>query len=177
MASLRQVQTRMYSALAVMLALDACLVIYMISPLRPRPAAQQQELEKVQAELEQKRAETAPLMGMDAKLKNARGDLDNFFRDRLPAKDSAIAAELGKLAASNGVNLAGAKYDEGDSGIDGVNLVRIDAGLEGGYLNTVKFINALERDKMFFILSSIVLDQQQGGAVRLRLKLETFRRI
>jgi hypothetical protein len=39
----------------------------------------------------------------------------------------------------------------------------------------VKFINGLERDKMFFLIDGINLAEQQGN-VRLQLKLETYLR-
>ncbi len=47
--------------------------------------------------------------------------------------------------------------------------------LSGDYLQEVKFINALERDKMFFLIDGIALGEQQGN-VRLQLKLETYLR-
>jgi type IV pilus assembly protein PilO len=47
--------------------------------------------------------------------------------------------------------------------------------LSGDYLQEVKFINALERDKMFFLIDGITLGEQQGN-VRLQLKLETYLR-
>jgi type IV pilus assembly protein PilO len=84
---------------------------------------------------------------------------------------------LGKLAARNGVRISNAKYTRKDAGLAGLARVEIDASLEGDYLQAVKFINALERDRMFFILNSIDLgEQQQGGFVRLGLKLETYLR-
>ena len=51
----------------------------------------------------------------------------------------------------------------------------IEISLAGNYLQEVKFINALERDKMFFLLDGITLGEQQGN-VRLQLKLETYMR-
>jgi hypothetical protein len=52
--------------------------------------------------------------------------------------------------------------------------VRIDATLSGGYVQEVKFINALERQKPFFIVDGILLGETQGGDVRLGVTLETF---
>ncbi len=45
----------------------------------------------------------------------------------------------------------------------------------GSYLQEVKFINELERDKMFFLIDGVALGEQQGN-VRLQLKLETYLR-
>jgi type IV pilus assembly protein PilO len=51
----------------------------------------------------------------------------------------------------------------------------IEISLSGDYLQEVKFINQLERDKMFFLIDGIALGEQQGN-VRLQIKLETYLR-
>ncbi len=47
--------------------------------------------------------------------------------------------------------------------------MNIEITLSGDYLQEVKFINALERDKMFFLIDAVALAEQQGK-VRLQLK-------
>ena len=44
------------------------------------------------------------------------------------------------------------------------------------YLQLVRFINALERDPVFFIIDSVELGGEQGGVVKLQLKLETYQK-
>ena len=56
----------------------------------------------------------------------------------------------------------------------GVRRVEIDADLAGDYLQLVRFINALERDQVFFLVDSVVLGGEQNGVVKLQLKLETY---
>ena len=51
-----------------------------------------------------------PLRGLDAKLARATEEADRFSRDRLPATDSEMVAELGELTKKAGVRLAGATY-------------------------------------------------------------------
>ena len=53
--------------------------------------------------------------------------------------------------------------------------MNVEITLSGAYLQEVKFINALERDKMFFLIDGVALAEQQGN-VRLQLKLETYLR-
>jgi type IV pilus assembly protein PilO len=50
----------------------------------------------------------------------------------------------------------------------------MDAQLSGNYASLAKFINALERDDMFFIISSISLGGEQKGPIKLQMKLETY---
>ena len=56
----------------------------------------------------------------------------------------------------------------------GLTHVRVDANISGDYVAAVKFINAAERDKMFFIVDQVNLGEQQGGTVRLAVGLETY---
>ena len=56
-----------------------------------------------------------------------------------------------------------------------MHRLNIEIALSGSYLQEVKFINALERDKMFFLINGVMLGEQQGN-VRLQLKLETYLR-
>jgi hypothetical protein len=53
---------------------------------------------------------------------------------------------------------------------------RMDAGLSGDYRPLVQFVNALERDKMFFLITGVTLTGQQSGTVGLRLRLTTYLR-
>jgi hypothetical protein len=54
--------------------------------------------------------------------------------------------------------------------------VEIDADLSGNYIALAKFINALERDDMLFIISGIELGGEQTGPIKLQMKLETYSR-
>ena len=52
--------------------------------------------------------------------------------------------------------------------------VELEAELSGNYVSLAKFINALERDDMFFLISSITLAGEQKGPIKLQMKLETY---
>jgi hypothetical protein len=43
-------------------------------------------------------------------------------------------------------------------------------------LHVVRFINALERSKTFFLVNTVVLGDAQGGTVKLQMKLESYLR-
>ena len=174
MPKLNQVRQRITVALVTLAVVDVAAAAFLLSPLAQNQLTREHALEQAQEELQIKTREVGPLRGMDQKLKRTEQDLSVFYRNRLPSKDSAIARELGKLAAQNGVHISAAKYELKDSGLPGLQRVSIDAALDGEYINTVKFINSLERDRMFFVVNSVALGQQQGGAVRLQVKLETY---
>ncbi|MEO6805675.1 MAG: hypothetical protein ABI286_02545 [Edaphobacter sp.] len=120
-----------------------------------------------------------PLEGLDAKLAQATKDADKFSRQRLPFANSEVAGELGALAKKEGVKLTRGQYAyepvmQGTAG----ELIeaKIDASLSGDYRPLVLFVNALERDKMFFLINGVTLTGQQSGTVGLRLRMTTYLR-
>jgi type IV pilus assembly protein PilO len=120
-----------------------------------------------------------PLEGLDEKLTQATKDADKFYKQRLPFANSEVAGELGVLAKKQGVKLTRANYAyapvlEGTAGE--LTEEKMDAGLSGDYRPLVQFINALERDKMFFLITGVTLTGQQSGTVGLRLRLTTYLR-
>lgn len=120
-----------------------------------------------------------PLEGLDEKLAQATKDADKFSIQRLPYAYSQFLAELGAQAKKQGVKLTRAQYAESPE-MDGtpgaLTEVRVDAGLNGDYRSLVLFINALERDKTFYLIRAVTLTGQQSGMVGLRLGLTTYLR-
>ena len=117
-----------------------------------------------------------PLQNIDKKLSEAQQQIDAFYRNRLPGRDSDVADEVGKLAQRAGVRFSGVRYESDDTPLPSIRKLQLDVSLAGDYVRIVKFINQLERDKMFFIVDRVNLSEQQGGTVRLELRLETYLR-
>lgn len=141
---------------------------------------------QAQQRVELKTAEIAarPLQGLDVKLAAASGNADRFYRERLPVSYSEVLTELGVLSKRQGVRLAHVNYSqapvagEGASGQAAGRLteVRMDASLSGQYRALVLFLNGLERDRVFFVISGVTLTGQQTGTVSLRIRLATYLR-
>lgn len=129
------------------------------------------------ARTQQTAAELAarPLRGIDAKLDTARASADNFYRDRLPYAYSNVAAELGALAKRTNVRLTRVQYVQAPPAHD-LTEVRMDAQLTGEYRALAQFINGLERDRSFFLVTNVGLSGQQTGVVNLRLRIVTYLR-
>ncbi|HTC91916.1 MAG TPA: hypothetical protein VK699_00505 [Terriglobales bacterium] len=174
MANLTQTRKRIQAAMIGLLIVDVITIAFLFSPWTEGREAREQGLEQAKNDLQIKRKEVEPLMGMDQKLKNADKELNKFFSDRLPEKNSTIYAELGKLAQQNNIRISQAHYGVKETDLPELTQVDVDANLEGDYVNLVKFINGLERDKIFFIVESVDLAGDQGGSVRLGLKARTF---
>jgi hypothetical protein len=60
--------------------------------------------------------------------------------------------------------------------VDRLQPVEMEADLSGSYVALARFINALERDDMLFVISGIELGGEQTGPIKLQMKLETYLR-
>lgn len=175
MASIREIRKTWMPVVIALVVLDLAGAGYLLSPAGRSRQARQRDYYEQRARLTAKQREVLPTRGMDAKLVQASNDIGNFYAQRLPSQYSEVVQELGKVAADTGVHFAGVKYDDKDAPIEGLRKMTIEISLSGDYLQEVKFINQLERDKMFFLIDGIALGEQQAN-VRLQLKLETYLR-
>jgi hypothetical protein len=175
MASIREIRKTWMPVVITLVVLDLAGIGYLLSPAGRSRRARQRDYYEQRARLTAKQREVLPTRGMDVKLIQASRDINNFYAQRLPSKYSQVVEELGKVAAATGVHFAGVKYDDKETPIEGLRKMTVEISLSGDYLQEVKFINQLERDKMFFLIDGIALGEQQSN-VRLQLKLETYLR-
>lgn len=171
MADVRQLRKRLTVVLAVLLCVDLACAIVLLSPLG---RSRQEQIQTLQIQLRIKTQQVQPLRGLDKKVLVAKQEIADFYADRLPADYSSIDAEMGKVADENGTNIAQVKFHPEDDLGGGLRPISIDSLLSGDYRHVVKFINALERDKMLFIVSSINLGDAKGGIVKLQLRMQTY---
>jgi type IV pilus assembly protein PilO len=168
-----------YAGVGVLALVNLYLLVHMAFAWR---AASGQDANAIaQQTVAMKTAEIAkkPLEGLDAKLAQATADADKFSERRLPFAYSQVAGELGALAKKQGVKLTRVQYSEApvlEGGAGALTEVRMDASLSGDYRPLVVFINGLERNKMFFLITGVTLTGQQSGTVGLRLRLTTYLR-
>ncbi len=176
MRDLVAVRRRFATAAIVLGVIAVAALVFLFTPYGQSKERLEDEYGRLTAEKNQKQIESGSLVNIDQKLVEARRQIDAFYRDRLPAQYSDISAELAKQAQANGVKLGGVKYDlDKDAPVTGIRTVHITAAITGNYVNLVKFINALERDKMLLVPASVDLTEAQAG-VSLDLKLDTYLR-
>jgi type IV pilus assembly protein PilO len=174
MPELTKTRHKVKIALAALAAVDVVAIVVYFSPLVGSELSRRAQLDELWRELQLKTKDVEPLRGLDKRIPVAHQQIEAFYKDRLPAEDSAISEEIGKLAAQNGVRIGSIKSVWKDPQPVGVRAVEIDADLVGNYLQLVSFINALERNQLFFLVDTVTLGGEQGGAVRLGLKMETY---
>jgi len=177
MTNLRQLRFKLRmvtSVLAILCLALAGVLIFMYAQDSPRADL----FRSLHSQVQNNRGAMVPPQTVENRVKEAREQIAKFYEDRFPATASSIFEKLGKLANENHVRLNQANYRTDDSGIPlpGVQQVTITANLAGNYEQAMKFINALERDRMFFIVDGVNLGDQHAGNVRLSISLETYMR-
>jgi len=176
MRTVRFMRTWLLTVGGIFLVLDLASVGLLLSPLGRSRDAKQDEFTALRVEEMNKRKENLPARDMDAKLKSARLQLDDFYRDRLPHLDSQLSEELNRIAAANHVQLMAARYERNRTEVVGVMRVEINMDVDGSYANQMRFLNALERSQLFLIPAQITFGGMQQSGLRVTLKLYTFLR-
>jgi type IV pilus assembly protein PilO len=136
---------------------------------RDRP----EELALKQTDLRMAELQAKPLRNLPERVADSTKGATHFYDGRVPGADSAILSELGALAAKANVRMSRGQYAFAPV-LHDVTEVRMDETVSGEYADLMRFINSVERDKMFFVISGLTLTGQQGGLVNLRLKVTTY---
>jgi hypothetical protein len=161
-----------------LLVIDLFLILHLVFVWQSLSSRDAESLSQQHTQLVAAEIAAKPLRGLDKKLVASTAEADTFYQKRLPYAYSQVAAELGGLTKAQGVHLTRVQYAQSPvlSGTNALIEVRMDASVSGDYRPIVQFINAAERDKMFFLINGINLTGQQTGQVNLRIRLTTYLR-
>jgi hypothetical protein len=176
MPDLRGTRKKLKIAMGVMVGVSVASVGVLVSPLVGSNASREQELNQLRAQLTSKNRQVEPLRGLDKKIPQAMQQIDDFYKARFSAHDSDVAETLGNLSKQTGVKIESTSYKTGDPEPVGLRREEIDASIEGDYQPLMKFLNGLERSKVFFIVNSIALGTQ-NGPIKLQINLETYQKV
>jgi len=174
MPEVKKARAKLQMAVGVLLVVDIAAVAVLLSPYAGSEAFRQQQMRQLWLDL--KARETAPWRGLDKKIPEAKEQIADFYRDRFPAGYSEISNSVDRIASESGVKIASEKYDQKEAEIENMQRVEVQANVSGDYLQLVRFINALERSKVFFIVTDLQLGGEQNGQVKLQIKFETYLR-
>jgi len=163
---------------AALVLVDLYLIVHLIFLWQGLNANNAEALDQQRVQLIAAQISAKPLRGLDTKLVQSTHDANAFYETRLPYADSQVLAEIGVLTRKAGVRWTHAQYSYNPqlSGNDSLSQMSIDASVSGDYRPIVEFINAVERDKLFFVINGINLTGQQTGQVNLRIRLTTYLR-
>lgn len=173
--NLRSPMTWHWAGIAVLSLVVVGLLFRLVYALTISDTTATQTLETKQAQLEVLKQDTLPLRGLDTRVSATRSRIGNFYEDRIPANYSLVATRIAELEAKSGAHLSRISYSQGAPGID-LTEISMDASISGEYSQMMRFVNGLERDRIFFIIKAMQLNGQQGGQANLRLRLSTWLR-
>jgi len=173
MPDLRKTSKTLKIALAVMAGVDLVAAGLYFSPLVGSADSRRQELNRLQAELTTKTRQVAPLKDLPHKVVVANQQIADFYKKRFAGKNSDIPTEIGKLTAASNVRIEQGRLKPHEESVSGLQPIELEYDLAGNYVSLAKFINAVERDQMFFIIDSVTLGGDPQG-VKLTVKMETY---
>jgi type IV pilus assembly protein PilO len=160
-------------ALIVLAVVDVIAIGVLLSPLAKSRQQSEAELRQVHQQFKDKEREVGPSRGMDKKIASATGDIASFYDHRLPGQYSGIDAALVKAAQVNGVQLQDVRFRPDKREVEDLQRVDVELTISGPYVSDVKFINTLERDKIFFVIDSVSLGSTLNG-IQLQVRAETY---
>lgn len=179
MNNLAKMRQRFTLILSVLGALDLLLIIYLLLP-GSSPSSRTALEQSLRDQEKALSRQVAPLKGIDKQLAQTRVDVKKFYQEKVPGQFSQISQHLEKLMKDAGVTTAAIRYNQDRSGssekneLPDVQRVNIETTVTGEYSKVARFINAMEQDKLVFIIDQIALNSQEGGVVSLQIKAETF---
>lgn len=178
MADLGQAQKRMYTAFGVLAVVAAAAVVFLMSPLGRSHAAYAEEYNKLRPELHRALAQAKDADNIEQKITTAQKQITTVYDERFAGRWSEIAAKIGEVAEEAGVEVSQLRYDVGKEEAPGVERVEVQAAVTGSYLEIVRFINALEREKMMLVVDGVTLGSQREkqGEVQLEMAMHTYMR-
>jgi Tfp pilus assembly protein PilO len=181
MNNLAKMRQRFTLILSVLGALDLLLIVYLLLP-GSSPTARTALEKSLRDQEKTLSAQVAPLKGIDKQLAQTRVDVKNFYQQKVPGEFSQISQHLEKLMKETGVTTtSGIHYAQENrsarnekNDLPDVQRIEIDTTVTGEYAKVAKFINAMEQDKLVFIIDQISLTSQESGVISLQIKFETF---
>lgn len=166
----------MFILVIVLVAIAAATVAFLFSPWGASRADRQIQRDEMFRQVKADEKEVLPLRDIDKKISSAGQQISTFEQTRLPAEYSQISDALSKLAADNHVQVSGVSYKPDKDVTEGLRRVEMNAAVAAPYPELVRFINAMERSKTFFIIQDLSLQEQQAGSVKLQITFETYMR-
>lgn len=175
------------------LALDAALLVWLLSPGAPSRAAAQRQLDAARTQLIALRAENAQLARLSDRLHTSQEQIQELMAAGIPEESEAsskLLTEFSRIAGASQVRISGAEFNPDKNPRYGLRRIAITLQVAGGYGNVVRFLNQMERSPMFFLLTEVSVTGAPASAasspafaapgateVKLDLQLEAWARV
>jgi Tfp pilus assembly protein PilO len=176
MRSLPKIRRRVFTIVAILSLICIGFLVYLLWP-GSSVSAQKEQAASLEQQYNALSREVEPLNGIEGKLMQTRTDIKSLYKEAVPSRASEISLRLEKISQSVGVQNQGVRYSTRNSEKDdlpGLQRQEIETSVSGEYPKLAHFINAIEQDKLLFVIDQVALSSQQSGVVTLQIKLHTF---
>ena len=175
---LRDVRIQLLVVVGVLVLLDLAAIALLVSPAGRSRGARQMAYEQLRVEKLEKAKAVAPAQDMDQKIATAREQQGEFSRERMAARYSAMSEQLSQIGSEAGVKVTDVKYDtREEKGLPpGYDSIGITIQVHGSYEQDMRFVNAVERQKMLLLIDAVSFGGMQGDALTVSVHLSTFLR-
>jgi len=164
--------------LGVLLAADVLLFAWNVRARGAHPQAQIPQRDSLRRQAELLGGDVRLAADISNRLPEVEKQCDRFLQEQLlPLSGgySSVVEDLNRISAETGLSTRGVQYRQKELTGRGVAEVQVSASVEGGYPNLVRFINALEKSKQFYLLEELTLvEAKSNTAIRLSMKLKTY---
>lgn len=165
------------TVLAVLLAADVGLGIFLWRTSRESPEETRAEVDRLALQAKLRQAEVVRGEKIRASLPQVGRDCDKFFDDTFVDKVSgysALESDLNSIAGKAGLHISDKNYKETDVKNHGVTEISISTDVEGSYSSIIQFIDGLQQSKNFYLLNNLSLGSSKDGVIKLQLELRTY---
>ncbi|HUJ32426.1 MAG TPA: hypothetical protein VLY23_14165 [Candidatus Acidoferrum sp.] len=164
-------------ALAVLLAADVGLGVFLWQSSRQRPEELRAQRENLALQAKLRKAEVERGQRIRASLSQVGIDCDKFYQNTFLNRAmgySAVEADFNSIAEKAGLHTSAVNFKEKEIKDRGVTELSISTSVDGSYSSVIQFINGLEQSKNFYLLSDLHLTSASAGAIKLQLDLRTY---
>ncbi len=175
--SWKRTKTIVIVALAVLVAADIAVGVFLWRSSRQSSADMRTEVGHLKVEAMLREADIARGRKIRASLPQVGKDCNAFYETNFLSPStgySTIDADLSSIADKAGLRISDTAYQEAGTQTHGVKEIAITTSVDGSYASVIRFINGLEQSKNFYLLNDLQLTSAKGGAIKLNLKLRTF---
>lgn len=172
----REMRRRFLIVIGVLGAICLVCVIYLLLPANRNAEQKDAAIQSARTALRVEEVQALPMRGLDQKLVTSKQDIASFYQSKLPDRYSGISETLNDLASKNHVKLSGVTYKTEATDLDDVQQVGMRVTLTGEYGNVMRYIDAVDHAKIFFLLENVGVSSQQSGNIQLQLTLNTYLR-
>ncbi len=177
--------SRLQPLIGVLLVLLSLLAyMFWAAPVADEAELIAQEVEVETARLDSLKMELSKLQEAEATLGASSEVQRNEILKSIPIglNQDEVIEDVIEIAASHDVELNSIGFSKGQSSREGVGVLRINAGFEGGYNDLTNFLKGLEQNLRLFVVNSIsvqvkVLEVTEFKRANFTLSIEAYYQI